>query len=101
MKLSPKQQAALAQALHGLEGSKERWANTKCIDDSALVERIALVFGIAGGYGGRDFSYEYHGGTNPRITLMVPGEAPLLLVGKDLLAATRELFGISRPGELF
>ena len=101
MKLSPPQQAALAQALHALEGSKERWADAMCIDDAELSERIAFVFGIAGGYRGSDFGYDYHGGSNPRLTIFVPGEEPLFLAGRDLLAATRDLFGISRPGELF
>ena len=101
MKLSPQQQAALVQSLHSLEGSKERWAGAKCVDDAELSERIAFVFGIQGGYRGSDFGYDYHGGSNPRLTILVPGEAPLFLVGRYLLSSTRDLFGISRPGELF
>ena len=101
MKLSPLQQAALTQALDALEGAKERRANAKCLDDAELSERIAFVFGIAGGYGGREFSYDYRGGQNPRITIMVSGEVPVKLAGRDLLAAVREVFHLSRPGELF
>lgn len=101
MKLSPRQQTALVQALHSLEGSKERWEGANYVDDFELVERIAYVFGIQGGYRGRDCGYDYYGGQNPRITIMVPGEVPVELAGRDLLAAVREVFHLSIPGELF
>jgi hypothetical protein len=32
---------------------------------------------------------------------MVPGQSPVELSGRDLLAAVREVFNMGRPGELF
>lgn len=101
MKLSPQQQAALVQSLHSFDGAMERWAGANRLDDEALTARISEEFGIQGGYRGADFGYDYHGGQNPRITIMVPGKSPLELAGRDLHAAVRAAFHLSRPGELF
>ena len=101
MKLSPQQQDALVQSLHSFAGATERWAGANQLDDEALTARISEEFGIQGGYRGADFGYDYHGGQNPRITIMVLGEVPVELAGRDLLAAVREVFHLSRPGELF
>ena len=102
MKLSPQQQDALVQSLHSFEGATERWAGANQLGDEALTARISDEFGIQGGYRGADFGYDYrHGGQNPRITIMVPGEVPVELSGRELLAAVREVFHLSRPGELF
>ena len=101
MKLSPAQQAALVQSLHSFARATGRWAGAARLDDEALAARIAEEFGIQGGYRGQDCGYDYRGGQNPRITIMVPGEANVELYGRDLLAAVREVFLLSRPGELF
>ena len=101
MKLSPAQRVALIQSLHSFAGAAGRWAGASRLDDEALTARISEEFGIQGGYRGRDCGYDYHGGQNPRITIMVPGESILELAGRDLLAATRDVFHLSRPGEIF
>ena len=101
MKLSPTQQVALVQSLHSFAGATGRWAGAARLDNEALTARITEEFGIQGGYRGQDCGYDYHGGQNPRITIMVPGEANVELAGRDLLAAVREVFNMGRPGELF
>jgi len=101
MRLLPRQQAALVQSLHSIAGAEGRWAGADRLDDEALRERIAAEFGIQGGYRGSDFGYDYRGGRNPHITIIVPGDAPVELSGRDLLAAVREIFKFARPGELF
>jgi len=101
VKLSPTQQVALVQSLHSFAGATGRWAGAARLDDEALTARITEEFGIQGGYRGHDCGYDYHGGLNPRITIMMPGESPVELSGRDLLAAVREVFKMSRPGELF
>lgn len=54
-----------------------------------------------GGYGTTGERIEYRGGANPRAIIQIGDDPPLVLEGRELLAAVRELLGISRPDELF
>jgi hypothetical protein len=101
MRLSAKQSEALVRALHSMEGAAARWAENPKLDDASLTARIAYEFGTMGGYCGEGVWLDYRGGANPRVEIKAAGEEPIQLSGRELLAATREVLGTTRPGELF
>ena len=101
MKLGPDQERLLRMGLHSSWGAANRWGENQRLDDDALRRRIGDEFGIMGGYGKTGERIEYRGGTNPRAIIQIGDNPPLVLEGRELLAAVREALGIGHPGELF
>lgn len=101
MNLSPLHADALHRALHSTEGAADRWRDGGSFDDALLTERIAAEFGIMGGFGAPGVRVEFRGGKTPRITIEIGDGPGVELEGRELLAATREVLQLRRPGELF
>jgi hypothetical protein len=101
MNLGPDPLCLLKMGLHSSWGAAERWMECPRLDDDALRRRVGKEFGIMGGYGKTGERIEYRGGANPRAIIQIGDDPPLVLEGRELLAAVRELLGISRPDELF
>jgi hypothetical protein len=101
MNLSPPLADALHRALHSTSGADERWRDGSSFDDEALTQRIAAEFGIMGGFGAPGVRVEFRGGKTPRITIEIGDGPGVELEGRELLAATREVLQLRRPGELF
>lgn len=101
VKLAPDQERLLRMGLYSSCGAAGRWKEHQRLDDDALRRCIGEAFGIVDGYGKAGERIEYRGGANPGAIIQIGDDPPLVLEGRELLAAVREALGIGHPSELF
>lgn len=98
-----KRDQALWYALNHQPGAANRWAvaaNFKTLEDSRLTEAIRFEFGNKGGFTISGLKLAFAGGDIPKFWFgKTDPKGKPTLEGKALLAATRQLLNLPKPGK--
>lgn len=90
---------ALHRAMHSMENAAERWG--KCTNtDEAMTRQLGFELGLGGGSYWVGFDVDYRGGKNPRVHIETREHGELILSGRALLVAARQVLDWPIPGKV-